>query len=158
MALIEIRRSLTCSRLETKYMNRAPDEVKRKVTSVLTQIAQQEAKYHVAMEHNATARAVNMKPELPPHLMDIHFLNRNNAIVYVTIEPYTLQQNSAGIQGWDDGRQKFWTFRWDELYDAQFNSTSYFPVDKKEWERRIHESNLQDVEDNWVRQSHANFW
>ncbi len=138
-------------------MNTTPDEVKLKVTSVLAQIAQQEQKYRTALDHNAGARPGHMVAEILPQLMDLGFVNRNKALLWVTVEPFTKKTTESGIQGWDDHRQIMWTFKWYEIWDASLNNTTYMPADKKEWERRIQATNLQDVEENWVRQSVARY-
>jgi hypothetical protein len=139
-------------------MKRTPDQAKLKVTSVLAQIAAQESSYREAVDHNSRTRQSKWLPEIPPHLIDIHWINANKAVAITTIEPYMLKPTESGIQGWDDHRQKFWTFTWPEMWDAELNTYSYQPADAKEWERRMTESNLQDVDDNWVRQSHARYW
>ncbi len=122
-------------------MPKTPDEVKRKATSILAQIAQQENRYWLNREAG--------KPVTPPHLMDIAFLNANHVPIWVTIEPDF--KGEAGVQGWDIARKRMITVKWHEMWDTGLNMTTYEPVQNyNEWIERIAATNLENAEDAFI--------
>lgn len=123
-------------------MAKTPDEVKRKATSILAQIAQQVSRYWLDRQ---AGRAVT-----PPHLMDVAFLNANRVPIWLTIEPEFT--GDMGVQGWDIARERMVAVKWQEMWDTGLNMTTYEPIeDYTVWRERWAATNLEDAEDTFIQ-------
>ena len=129
-------------------MRETPDDNKRRITSILAQIAQQEAEFLHALDVG--------KEAVGPCVMDVGVLNPDHVVVYYTIEPFT-RESEIGVQGWDVRFRRFRTFRWSEIVDGSMGTQTYYPATDAEWERRMRETNLLWVEENAVRQTKGKY-
>ena len=130
------------------------DTIKRKVTAAMTQIREQERQFMEMERLKAKSRNPYAVKEVnPPHLLDVQYVIDNVVPVWVTIEPNPNMPLDEGIQGWDDTRERVVNLKWHDIWDCGLNPRPYYPVGKQEWDLRLHDTAMQHVEENEVRQS-----
>jgi len=89
-------------------------------------------------------------------LVSVCFRTSQYTHAWITVEPYS-QNSDIVFQGWDSIRNKFWTWRFNEIIDIVQESGSYVPISNRDWEWRIRESEVEFTDEPEVRQTKGLF-
>jgi hypothetical protein len=131
--------------------------LKRKATAILDKVARSERAFKEYEIAKGKARNKHtLTPVDPPQLVDVAHM-RHRVPIWLTLEPDPSNVVGEGIQGWDEKRRRFDMVKLEDLYDIRINPRTYYPATPSEWEERIHETAMQETEDNFVRQSIARY-
>lgn len=132
--------------------------LKRKGTAILKKVAEQERAFREYEEAKGKVRnKYALKPVDPPQLIDVAHM-RYRVPIWLTLEPDPSNiVGGEGIQGWDEKHWRFEMVKWKELYDVSLNPRTYYPATASEWKQRVHDTAMQETEDNFVRQSIARY-